>query len=1008
MNANDGLNNIHQIFVQAFKAFHSQDRTKARHLAFTLTRLTPNDERPWLILAAIASPHASIFYINKALKLNPQSKTAQKGYIWASKRLSQVEETPTTYKESPSKPTDLISRIPTAPIAETGNALPFKREHASAIYRIAKFASVRGIALFASIVVSIFLIINIANLGGYLDTIQKGLISEDINGMLISGWLKDTPINERKEIIEKVRLSMQASYGLDQPYVLRSINWLYRGITFDWGKSRIPYVVSSIYVNGAYARDITSDDIRTLILNYLPRTLLLLGLSNAGLFLICLLIALPLARSPGRWANRMVMWLAPISSIPSWAIGLILLALIYKNFGNYSFKLGFNEWSSTFNIQFIPVILKGLMLPFLAILISKFFQSIYSWRNFLLIYSREDYIELAKAKGLPNNLFERRYLLRPALPGIITNLALIIISVWQECIAIEYFFNIGGIGGFFMKALNGNDITVVVALVATFAYLLALTVLILDIVYALIDPRIRIDGDEQDINIRRGNPQFNFSFLFRGKNPYIQPHYSSLDSDKMPPFVIVRSWFSNQLASFRRTLVGIRHSLSNSFREIVQYPASVIGLTIIIALAIISICTVIVIPYKKAISLWRGDDKAWIRNPRQVPPAWTNIFRSVKLSENIDLNSRDHAIDKVVTHGSAGTTNLSITLPFDFLFDNYPQDILILFYPEYKTKQPFVSLTWITPDGREIPINHFATNHDSLYFFSQDKHLISNLDEKNPIEALFTKLDGHPGEVLKGRYQLKVDSILFDEQSNLEAELIVYGQVYGIAGTDSSRRDLSLILLWGLAVALSFGILAAVGTTISSITLAATSVWFGGWIDGLIQRISEINMVLPMLPTCIMIFFLYSKNFWVILGVTVGLSIFGNSIKNYRAMFLQVVKLPYIEAAVTHGASNWRIIFHYMIPRIRHVLIPQLIILVPSYIFFETTLTFLGVSDPFLPTLGKLLYTIMKEGIFNLPGYIWIEAVVMLLLISIGFTLFGFGLERAYNNEADIELKPLS
>lgn len=170
----------------------------------------------------------------------------------------------------------------------------------------------------------------------------------------------------------------------------------------------------------------------------------------------------------------------------------------------------------------------------------------------------------------------------------------------------------------------------------------------------------------------------------------------------------------------------------------------------------------------------------------------------------------------------------------------------------------------------------------------------------------------------------------------------------------------------------------------------------------MIQRISEINMVLPMLPTCIMIFFLYSKSFWVVLGVTVGLSIFGNSIKHYRAMFLQAVDLPYIEAAAAYGTPGWRIIFDYMIPRIRNVFIPQLVILVPSYIFFETTLTFLGVSDPFLPTLGKLLYMIMKTGIFNLPAYIWIEAAAMLVLISIGFALFGFGLERSYGDKARI------
>ncbi len=232
--------------------------------------------------------------------------------------------------------------------------------------------------------------------------------------------------------------------------------------------------------------------------------------------------------------------------------------------------------------------------------------------------------------------------------------------------------------------------------------------------------------------------------------------------------------------------------------------------------------------------------------------------------------------------------------------------------------------------------------------------------------------------------------------------MIVYGQVYGMAGTDRYRRDLSLVLLWGTVVALSFGILAAIGTTLSSVTLAAAGAWFGGWFDGLIQRISEINMAIPVLPISIMIFFMYSKSFWVILGVTVGLSIFGVSIKTYRALFLQIKVLSYIEGARAYGASGWRIIFQYMIPRVRSILIPQLIILVPSYIFFEATLSFLGVSDPLLPTLGKLLVTTIQGSLYGQPIYLSVEPIVMLVVIALGFALLGFALERIFNEKLGI------
>lgn len=111
-----------------------------------------------------------------------------------------------------------------------------------------------------------------------------------------------------------------------------------------------------------------------------------------------------------------------------------------------------------------------------------------------------------------------------------------------------------------------------------------------------------------------------------------------------------------------------------------------------------------------------------------------------------------------------------------------------------------------------------------------------------------------------------------------------------------------------------------------------------------------------------MVYTLYSKRFWVILGVTVLLSIFGAGFKNYRAIFLQFKEAPYTEAARTYGASDWRIIFRYLVPRIGALLIPQLVISIPSYVFLEARLAFLEVSDPVLPTWGKLIVDALTYG----------------------------------------------
>ncbi len=123
--------------------------------------------------------------------------------------------------------------------------------------------------------------------------------------------------------------------------------------------------------------------------------------------------------------------------------------------------------------------------------------------------------------------------------------------------------------------------------------------------------------------------------------------------------------------------------------------------------------------------------------------------------------------------------------------------------------------------------------------------------------------------------------------------------------------------MWGCANCFGFGLTAAVGTSIVSMLIAAIGAWFGGWIDELIQRITEVNLVLPYLSILIMVGTFYSKSIWVMLGgLTIALNIFTGAIKTDRAIFLQVKESTYIEAARAYGASDWRIITRYLVPRI--------------------------------------------------------------------------------------------
>ena len=206
-----------------------------------------------------------------------------------------------------------------------------------------------------------------------------------------------------------------------------------------------------------------------------------------------------------------------------------------------------------------------------------------------------------------------------------------------------------------------------------------------------------------------------------------------------------------------------------------------------------------------------------------------------------------------------------------------------------------------------------------------------------------------------------------------------------------------IALLWGTPVALAFGLFGAVGTSLIAMTISAIGVWHGGWVDSLIQRITEVNIMLPTLPIAIMIFVLYSRSIWTVLMVIVLLNIFGSSIKNFRAAFIQVRETAFIEGAIAYGTKGGRIITQYMVPRILPVLLPQLVIMVPGFVFYEATLAYLGLSDPHLPTWGKVVHDAITNGAY-VGHYYWIlEPIGLLLITGLAFALVGFALDRIVN-----------
>jgi peptide/nickel transport system permease protein len=356
----------------------------------------------------------------------------------------------------------------------------------STFMRVAKYTGVRLVILFITVVVAIYLTILIANMGGYVDTMMRAEIEYNITQMVNTNPANRsmTPDQKKKMTEQMIALEIKRR-GMDQPLALRNARYLTNALTLNLGHATM--MVS----------DTGSRTVRLILLERLPATLLLMGTAELFLFFSSLFLALSLSRQYGSWWDKLVIALTPTSSAPGWFYGIFFILIFAAILKIMPFGGLVSIPPPANPVLFALSVLQHLILPAFSLFFSGFFLSIYGWRTFFLIYSSEDYVDMAKAKGLTSRDIERRYILRPTLPNIVTNFALTLLAVWSGAIVTETIFKWPGLGRMIYQAIGLYDIPVIVGDTIIFAYLLAITVFLLDFIYALVDPRVKVGGGSQ-------------------------------------------------------------------------------------------------------------------------------------------------------------------------------------------------------------------------------------------------------------------------------------------------------------------------------------------------------------------------------------------------------------------------------------------------------------------------------------------------------------------------------
>ena len=366
----------------------------------------------------------------------------------------------------------------------TENVTPKKARHQSTFVRVSRYVVVRLLTLLVTVVIGIYLTIVIANMGGFVDTIMKGEIRERVtNSVIASPAAQQMDPDVRAKLIQDRIASEEERLGLNVPTAIRNFRFLSNALTLQLGRA---FNMTS---------DSGSKTVRLIILERLPATLLLMGISQLFLFFSSIFLALNLSRRYGNIWDKIVVALSPTSAVPPWFYGIFLILIFASLLRVLPFGGMVDSPPPSNTFDYSLSLAKHLILPSLALILSAFFLSIYTYRTFFLIYSSEDYVEMAKAKGLPARDVEQKYILRPTLPNIITNFALLIISLWNGAIITETIFLWPGLGRTLFQAVGLYDIPIIVGSTIINAYLLAFTVFLLDFIYALVDPRVKIGGN---------------------------------------------------------------------------------------------------------------------------------------------------------------------------------------------------------------------------------------------------------------------------------------------------------------------------------------------------------------------------------------------------------------------------------------------------------------------------------------------------------------------------------
>ncbi len=217
-------------------------------------------------------------------------------------------------------------------------------------------------------------------------------------------------------------------------------------------------------------------------------------------------------------------------------------------------------------------------------------------------------------------------------------------------------------------------------------------------------------------------------------------------------------------------------------------------------------------------------------------------------------------------------------------------------------------------------------------------------------------------------------------------------------GTDENGRSVLAVLAWGARTSLTVGLAASLISMVLGTLTGIGSGHYRGLFGSLLQRLTDWFLVIPFIPLVVVLAAVLGQRGLGAIILVLGVTSWPGTARLVRAQTLSVEGRPYLERARVLGDSDWQLMTKHVLPNVMPLVIANTTLTVAIVILSETTLSFLGLGDPFTDSWGTMLDKATNAGAMSIGAWWYVlPPGICVIIIVLAFTLIGRTLEVVLN-----------